>query len=173
MRLSTPCPLRLVKVIILPPSPPSFSLYVCASLSCFAFHIKLHLTSISVKETGASGSCPITTQHLLPPLIPAMPPVFYSLQSPFSDLPHPAVPLAFAPSFWQKRLISGGECYTSAHEPTCGFNGPPLTPHAISLDSQLLTGTYLCCVEKTTHNSANQYKTLRKGRGFNQHSNSL
>lgn len=72
-------------------------------LSLCCLHIKLHLTSISVKETGAAGSCPSTTQDLLPPFLPypAIPPVSYSLQGPFSHLPHPRGPFTSAPSFWQ------------------------------------------------------------------------
>lgn len=54
--------------MIPPPSPPSFSLYVLAALLLLRRrHIKPHLTSISVKETGASGCRRATTQLSLPP----------------------------------------------------------------------------------------------------------
>lgn len=47
------------------PRPLRPALYVSASLSQRCLHIKMHLTSISVKETGASGFFPVTSQRLL------------------------------------------------------------------------------------------------------------
>lgn len=64
------CPSLLVKVMIPPLSPASISLYPSLSY----LHIKLHLTSISVMESGASGSFLTTTQHLPASPSPANPP---------------------------------------------------------------------------------------------------
>lgn len=84
-------PLLLVKVMIPPLSPASISLY--PSL-CY-LHIKMHLTSISAMESGASGWGLTTTQHLPPRLCCfSMPTVSCSRQS-------PAAPL-LPPVSWQK-----------------------------------------------------------------------
>lgn len=87
-------------------------------LSPCCLHRKLHLTSISVKETGASGSCPSTIQH--PPQLPytAIPPVLYSPQSPFSDPPQLAVPsFLLAVNLW-------------FNAPPFSFTYPPVMLHA-------------------------------------------
>lgn len=139
-------------------------------LSLCCLHIRLHLTSISVKETGASGSCPITAPHLLFRCLPypAIPPIFCSLQGPFSDLPLSATPFVFhVGSFYlTKCLIFAGNCYTSV--PTCCLMAffSQCMPY---LWIQLFTGTYLYSAEKTAHNRVNQYKTLQKLRVYTQH----
>lgn len=108
-------PSPLVKVMIPPPSPPSFSLYVLTALLLLRRrHIKPHLTSISVKETGASGCCGATTQPLPPPQLlftntqpfPAIPPALASPQRPFSAVSRFHF-FHFPPP--DKRLISVGD----------------------------------------------------------------
>lgn len=72
--------------MIPPLSPASISLYPSP---CY-LHIKLHLTSISVMESGASGWGFTTTQHLPPRLCCfSMPTVSRSRQSPAAPLPPP------------------------------------------------------------------------------------
>lgn len=109
------CPLLLLKVIMLPPNPPSFPLCVCVCL-----HVKLHLTSISVKESGASGSCPITTELLLSPSSCYATHPLYSLQSPaFRAL---MLRTHFCSlTLWQNVSFLQETCSVSAHVLTCGF----------------------------------------------------
>lgn len=131
-------------------------------LSLCCLHIKLHLTSISVKETGASGFCPITTLHLLLRCLPypTIPPIFYSLQSPFSHLPLSATAFVFhfCSFLLTKCLILAGNCYTSV--PTCCLMALFSHYMPFPLDSQLFIVTYLFSAEKTAHNRVNQYKTV-------------
>lgn len=142
------CPLPLVKVMMLPPSPLYFSLCLCFSLSHCCPHIKLHLTSISVKETGASGSCPITTQRLFPPCLPypAIPPILCSLQSPFSDLPC-SVP-HFHPDKTSRSCRKLLHLGSRVH---LWRNGSVLAAHGIPLDSQLFTWPLIYALLKRPH----------------------
>lgn len=102
-------------------------------LSLCCLHIKLHLTSISVKETGASGSCPITTQHLLPPSLPPLSchtthlllptePIFRSptFCRPFSS--SLLLPLSDKTSHFCRRMLHLGSWVN------LWLNGSPLTP---------------------------------------------
>lgn len=118
-------PSLLVKVMIPPPSPPSFR-FMSSPLSPRRLHIKPHLTSISVKETGASGCCLATTQCpprfsslLFLPYLPSYGPYRAHFQ-----LPHVPPCLHSRRLSLTKRLISARTCYSFAHKSTCS---PPCT----------------------------------------------
>lgn len=101
-------PLLLVKVMIPPLSPASTSLY--PSL-CY-LHIKLHLTSISVMESGASGWGLTTTQHLPPRLCCfSMPTVSCSRQSPAAPLLPPHLLTKCFTSAWESYTFFCILCY--------------------------------------------------------------
>lgn len=112
----SPCPLLLVKVIMVAPSPLSF-LFMSMSLSLCCLHIKLHLTSISVIKLEHLAPAPLqlNTSSFAVSLYPAIPPISYSLQSPFSDLPLSTTPFVFhfCSLILTTWLIFAGNCYTS------------------------------------------------------------
>jgi len=122
------CPWLLVKVIM-PPPPLHLSLYICGFLPVLPSHkaaLDLHFRqgNWSIWLLPYYNSTP-------PPSLPypAIPPIFNSLQSPFTDLLHSA--LHFLSLSLTKRLISAGNCYTSVHESTCGSSH--ITCHSFRL----------------------------------------
>lgn len=97
---------------------PPLHLSPSMTLSPCCLHIKLHLTSISVKESGASGCCPTAAQRFLP-FSPSFP-LFLSYHPSFT----PQRALLQMSHSLTKRLISTESSHTVFHESTCGFTNP-------------------------------------------------
>lgn len=123
-------PLLLVKVMI-PPRSPAVHLFI--SLHVLPSY-KVYLTSISVMESGASGSCRATTR------LPASPLLLQ--QHPPSRPPSRAQPLHSRCPFHDKMLLY-------LHE------RPAPSSSALSIYLQIPAGAYLCCAERTTWSRIN------------------
>lgn len=112
------CPLPLVKVIMPPPSPPSFSLCY-ASLPVLPSHkaaLDLHFCqgNWSIWLLPRYNSTP--PPSLILPYHPSLTPHRAHFQ-----ISHIPLSLHFCSLFLTKRLISAGKCSTLVHESTCGL----------------------------------------------------